>query len=79
MSHFPLHTAETAPTAAQPLLQGAERKLGFVPNLYAHLAEAPAALEAYFALSAQFDKTSFTPIERQVVLLAASIENGCEF
>jgi uncharacterized peroxidase-related enzyme len=79
MSHFPQHTASTAPAAAKPLLEGAERKLGFVPNLYAHLAEAPAALEAYFNLSAQFDKTSLTPVERQIVLLAASVENRCEF
>ncbi len=61
------------------MLEKAEQAMGFVPNLYAHLSEAPAALEAYFGLSAQFDKTSLTAIERQVVLLAASIENGCEF
>lgn len=79
MSQFTLHTPETAPASARPLLEGAKAKLGFVPNLYAHLAEAPAALEAYFQLSAQFDKTSLNPIERQVVLLAASVENGCEF
>lgn len=79
MSKFPLHTAGSAPEAAQALLKGAQQKLGFVPNLYAHLATAPAALEAYFGLSAQFDKTSLSPVERQVVLLAASVENGCEF
>lgn len=79
MSSFALHTPDTAPAAARPLLEGAKAKLGFVPNLYAHLAEAPSALEAYFQLSAQFDKTSLSPVERQVVLLAASVENGCEF
>ncbi|HET8765194.1 MAG TPA: carboxymuconolactone decarboxylase family protein [Rhodanobacter sp.] len=79
MSEFTLHTPDTAPAAARNLLLGAQKQLGFVPNLYAHLANAPAALEAYFGLSAQFDKTSFNPIERQVVLLAASVENGCEF
>ncbi len=79
MSKFTLHTTESAPEAARPLLQGAQGKMGFVPNLYANLASAPAALEAYFGLSAQFDKTSFNPVERQVVLLTASVENGCEF
>ncbi|MGH8111786.1 MAG: carboxymuconolactone decarboxylase family protein [Rhodanobacteraceae bacterium] len=30
-------------------------------------------------MSAQFEKTSFTPVERQVVPLAISTENNCEF
>lgn len=79
MSEFTLHTTESAPEEARALLQGAQSTMGFVPNLYANLANAPAALEAYFGLSAQFDKTSFNPVERQVVLLTASVENGCEF
>lgn len=79
MSRFPLHTSDSAPAGAHDLLTGTRQKLGFIPNLYGHLAEAPAALEAYFDLSALFDKTSFTPVERQVVLLATSVANGCEF
>lgn len=79
MIRFPAHTLDTAPKEALPLLKSAQEKLGFVPNLYAQLAEAPAALEAYFSLSAAFDKTSLTPVERQVVLLAVSVENQCEF
>ncbi|KZC21574.1 carboxymuconolactone decarboxylase, partial [Rhodanobacter denitrificans] len=79
MSEFTLQTPDTAPGAARALLQGAQKQMGFVPNLYANLANAPAALEAYFGLSSQFDKTSFNPVERQVVLLTASVENGCEF
>lgn len=50
-----------------------------MPNLYAGLANAPAALEAYIALSGFFDKTSLSAIERQLVLLATSVDNGCEF
>ena len=79
MTHFPLHTAESAPEGARAKLKAGKDRFGFVPNLYAHLAEAPAALDAYFDLSAQFDKTSFNPIERQVIMLTASVENGCEF
>lgn len=79
MDTFVRHTPDTAPEQARPLLKDTIAQLGFLPNIYAHLAEAPAALEAYFGLAAQFDKTSLTPAERQVVLLAASVENGCEF
>lgn len=79
MSDYLFHTPETAPEAARPILAAAQQKLGFVPNLYAGLANAPAALEAYIALSGYFDNTSLSPLERQVVLLAVSVENACEF
>lgn len=79
MTGFTLHTIETAPAAARPILEGARAKLGFVPNLYANLANAPEALAAYIELSGHVQKTSLTPQEQQVVLLAASAENGCEY
>lgn len=79
MTAFPSHTVDTAPEAARKTLQAAQGQLGFIPNLYANLAEAPAALEAYQQLSAAFEKTSLSPAERQVVLLATSVDNGCEF
>lgn len=79
MSRFPLHTPDTAPTDAKATLAGVQSKMGFIPNLYGKLAAAPAALEAYTTLSGIFDKTSLTPAERQTVLLAASVENKCEF
>jgi uncharacterized peroxidase-related enzyme len=79
MTRFTTHTIDSAPAAARPTLEGAKKVLGFVPNLYANLAEAPTALEAYTSLSAIFSKTSFSATERQVVLLAVSVENACQF
>lgn len=79
MVDFPNHTPESAPEPANQKLAEVKKGLGFVPNLYAKLAEAPAALEGYTTLSGIYDKTSFSNAERQVILLAASVENGCEF
>jgi len=79
MPHYPLHTPETAPEASARLLEQSRKKLGFIPNLYAVLADAPAALESYLSLGAIFDTTSLTPTERQVVLLAVSRLNSCEY
>jgi AhpD family alkylhydroperoxidase len=70
---------ETAAPSARGVLTGARSKLGFVPNLYGVMANAPALLEAYAAVAASFDRTSFSPAERQVVLLATSHENGCDY
>lgn len=79
MSEYVFHSPETAPESARATLADVQQKLGFVPNLYAGLANAPAALQAYIAISGYFDQTSLTPVERQVVLLTASVVNGCEF
>ena len=64
---YPFHTVESAPPPARPILESAKRKLGFVPNLYAGMANSPVTLEAYIALSGFVDKTRLSPIERQVV------------
>ena len=79
MKDFEFHTTESAPQGSQALLRGIEKKMGFVPNLYAGLAEAPAALEGYLMLSDQLGKSSFSPAEQQVLMIAISVLNGCEF
>ena len=43
------------------------------------MAHAPALLQAYLSVSSLFDETSPTATERQVVLLAASVENHCGY
>jgi len=76
---LPVQNVETAPAAARDMLKGVQDKFGFVPNLTGVFANAPALLEGYLTLAGIFDKTSLSPTERQIVLLAASFENGCEY
>jgi len=79
MANFTLHTSSTAPEGARDFIAGVEKKMGFVPSLYAGVAENPALLNAYTQLSDQFGKTGLTPLEQQVVTIAASVENECHF
>ena len=79
MSSFPHHTLESAPAAAKPILEGAKRALGFVPNLYAGMAEAPAILEGYTTLSGIFDKSDLSATERQIILMTNNRLNGCVY
>ncbi|MDX1711274.1 MAG: carboxymuconolactone decarboxylase family protein [Rhodovibrionaceae bacterium] len=79
MVDFTFHTKDSAPEESKPLLEKAESGFGFVPNILAGMAEAPALLEGYMTLSGIFDKTSFTPAERQLILLTVSYENECHF
>ena len=79
MTKFTNHTIDTAPADSRALLEGAKKKTGFVPNLYAGMAEAPALLEGYLAISGIFDKTSFSATERQIVLMTSNRLNGCTY
>jgi hypothetical protein len=40
MNSFPLHTLETAPAESKALLTTIATRFGFLPNVYAYLAEA---------------------------------------
>jgi AhpD family alkylhydroperoxidase len=79
MAQFKFHDPASAPAASKPLLEGAIRQLGFLPALYAGLAESPTALKLYLDTSQAFAGSSLSPVEQQVVLLAVSVANGCEF
>jgi len=79
MSQFNIYSIAQAPLAARPLLDGAQQKFGFIPNLLGSFAESPATLQAYLELGALMGKTALTPVEQQIVLLAASAENHCTY
>lgn len=79
MGKFTLHNLESSPAVSRPAMEAVAKKFGFVPNLIRELAGAPVALMAYVTLSGLLDETSFTPVERQIILATASAENGCEY
>jgi len=79
MANFPIHNVQSAPEGARAALEGAQKALGFIPNLYAVLAENPAVLEAYQTLGGIFAKAGFTPAEQQLMPLIVSVENSCRF
>jgi len=79
MSDFAVYDLSDAPEAAVPFLESAEKRLGFVPTILGAMAEAPATLEGYVTLSGILDKSSLSPSERQIILLAISRENDCQF
>jgi len=72
-------TVATAPEASKPILENIQKGYGFVPNLMATFATSPAVLQGYLAMDASFEKGTFTPVERQLILLAASEENKCGY
>lgn len=79
MIEFTIHTIESAPPEARETLEAARKQFGFLPNLLGELAAAPSALKGYVALSGLLSESSLRPIEQQLVLIAASLENGCGY
>lgn len=79
MIKFIVHTSETAPSRSQPLLAGIKNAFGFVPNLFAVFAESPAALQGALAMAEAFSKSTLSPAEQQLVALAVSEANDCQF
>jgi uncharacterized peroxidase-related enzyme len=72
------------PAAAQgpqkEILDLAIKQVGFLPNMYANMANAPAVLSTYLHGYALFrSESGLTPAEQEVVFLSVSQVNGCTY
>lgn len=77
-----LHAVDvnTANDAQKQLLEQALKQVGFIPNMYANMVNAPAVLSTYLHGYGLFRKESgFLPAEQEVVFLAISQANGCGY
>jgi len=78
MSRIAVPAREAAPAAAQPLLDGVEKQLGVVPNLYRLLALSPATLQGVLGLGGALAKTLNVKTRERIALAVAQI-NGCDY
>lgn len=74
----PLDTT-TADPATAAVLKAVKDKIGMVPNLYATLAKAPAALDSLLRINQAIGAGRLTAKERAVVALATSQANSCQY
>ena len=77
-----LHAVDpaTAEGAQKDILDKAVKQVGFLPNMYANMANAPAVLSTYLHGYALFrSESGLTPAEQEVVFLAVSRTNGCTY
>ncbi|AXO14427.1 carboxymuconolactone decarboxylase family protein [Thalassospira indica] len=70
---------DAAPEASQPLLEGVNKMLGSVPNLFRLTANSPAALEGYLGLNGGLAKGALDPQTRERIALAVAQLNGCDY
>jgi uncharacterized peroxidase-related enzyme len=72
-----LHNADPK---AKAVLERAKAQVGFIPNMFAGMANSPGLLETYLDGHDRFRSDSgFTPAEQEVVFLTISRGNGCEY
>jgi len=64
----------------QQLLVSTQKNMGFIPNMYANMANSYGLLDSYIKGYDLFrNETDFSAIEQEVILLTISQENGCDY
>lgn len=79
MPRFQPTTIENAPEAARPTLEGINKTLGMLPNMYATMANAPAVLHAFTGMHAALGKSSLSNATREQIAVAVAGANTCDY
>lgn len=75
-----LKTPAEADEWGQALFERSQKEFKMIPNMYQAMANAPELLQSYMDTYQNFRMHSgFSPAEQEVILLAISYENGCEY
>ena len=70
----------TADAVQKEVLTGAQKQIGFIPNMYANMVNVPAVLTTYLhGYNAFRQHSGFSPAEQEVVFLAISQQNDCHY
>jgi AhpD family alkylhydroperoxidase len=77
MSHYRIHSIESAPEKSRPALESLQRAFGLIPNLAASMAESPVLLGGFVGAFGNFHGGTFTGAEKQVLLLTSAVANAC--
>lgn len=80
LHNLPPVRADQASGAQKEVLDIAIKQVGFIPNMYANMAQAPAVLSSYLHGYSRFrSESGLSPAEQEVVFLAISQVNGCRY
>ena len=77
MHSYRIHDLDSAPERSRPTLQKLKETFGLVPNLAATMAESPVLLSGFVGAFGNFHGGTFTPAQRQVLLLTNATANTC--
>jgi alkylhydroperoxidase family enzyme len=77
MTTYPIHTLDTAPETVRPPLAVLQQAFGFIPAAAGTMANSAPLINSFFAAFGHFrGEGTFTPAERQVLLLSNAVANN---
>jgi uncharacterized peroxidase-related enzyme len=79
MPDFTIHKVDSAPEGSTEALRALEQGLGFVPNLAATMAESPVLVSGFVDLRKTLAGGELSGVEREIVALAVSLANDCDY
>lgn len=79
MKTITVPTREQVSPEAQPIFDNIQKSMGKVPNLYATIGYSATTLKAFLEFSEAFNKSAFTPKEREAIYLVVSEVNNCNY
>ena len=79
MSDFTFYDGASAKEGSREILVDFKNKYGFIPNLFAYMAESPLVLKTYLHVMNALESSSLTKAQLQLAFLTVSQENGCDF
>lgn len=75
-----LKQIENADAISSKILENTKNAMGMIPNMYSTMANNPALLDAYtYSYKTFRQNAGFSSQEQEVIFLAISVENGCEY
>jgi alkylhydroperoxidase family enzyme len=78
MTNYPVHTIDTAPDWAKQPLARLQEAFGFIPAAAGMMANSSPLMNSFFSAFGYFrGEGTFTPAERQVLLLSNAVANEC--
>jgi AhpD family alkylhydroperoxidase len=78
MTNYPIHTIDTAPDFAEHPLTILQEAFGFIPSAAAAMANSAPLMSSFFSSFGHFrGEGTFSPAERQVLLLSNAVANNC--
>jgi len=76
MTHFPIHTLDSAPQKSKPALQNLQAAFGLIPNIAGAMSASPVLIDSLLGLFGQVHGGSFTEPQIQVLLLTNAVTNA---
>jgi AhpD family alkylhydroperoxidase len=78
MTTYPMHSIDTAPDYAKQPFVLLQEAFGFIPGVAAAMANSAPLMNSFFSAFGHFrGEGTFTPVERQVLLLSNAVTNNC--